>query len=108
MPSDAAEFTIVLSSFVIILHSSKEVGCCVVKNRNLRTQQFYFFVSLRRPDGCVRLCVILLDEPFPWSDRIQIIAKCLTEYLLLQCEQHESLIFKTVQILHPRLYEFQL
>jgi len=108
VPSDAAEFTIVLSSFVIILHSSKEDGCCVVKNRNLRTQQIYFFASLLRPDGCVRLFVVSLDEPFPWSDRIQIIAKCLTDCLLLQCEQSESLNFKTVHILHPRLYEFQL
>lgn len=87
VPSDAAEFTIVLSSFVFILHSSKEVGCCVVKNRNLRPQLFHFFVSIRRPDGCVRLFGMLLDEPFPWSGRKQIIAKCLTECLLLHCEQ---------------------
>jgi len=53
VPSDAAEFTIVPSSFVFILHSWKEVGCCVVKNRNLRTQLFHFFVSFRRPDVCV-------------------------------------------------------
>ena len=87
VPSDAAEFTIVLSFFVFVLHSSKEVGSCVVKNRNLRTQLFNFFVSLRPPDDCVRLSSMLLDEPFPWSDRKQIIAKCLTECLLLQCEQ---------------------